>query len=423
MNTGSTIERQNVIWNMIGSFCYAFASMVLLFLVLRIVGKEQGGIFSFGFSTFGQQMFLLAYFGIRPFQITDGGQSFRFGDYLHHRYITCALALAAGAGYLFFCGYEARKAWILFLLVCYKVIDGFADVYESEFQRNGNLHLTGKSNTFRTLLSVGTFLMVLVLGRDLMAACVAAVAAQAAGVFLFNYRVIKRLSGVNWSWSKDRLVPLTSETMLLFVSVFLDFYIFSAAKYAIDSHMDDVASGYFNVIFMPTSMINLVAGFVIRPVLTYLTNDWEQKRLGHFIGLLLKISGVIAGLSLAAVWLAWFVGKPVLGIMESLLGTAYKGSLTVYHKPFVLIVLGGSFYAFLNLYYYVLVIIRRQNVIFGIYLVLTWLAAWLAPRLVASYGIFGAAWAYISLMAVMAVGFVAGAWLLLAQALGRQAGK
>ncbi len=51
-----------MIWNMTGSFFYAFASMVLSFLVLRIAGEEQGGIFSFGFSTVGQQMFLLAYF-------------------------------------------------------------------------------------------------------------------------------------------------------------------------------------------------------------------------------------------------------------------------------------------------------------------------------------------------------------------------
>ena len=126
----------------------------------------------------------------------------------------------------------------------------------------------------------------------------------------------------------------------------------------------------------------------------------------------LKISGIIAGLSLLAVVLAWGLGKPVLGILERILGPAYRGSLTVYHTSFVLIVLGGSFYAFLNLYYYVLVIIRQQNVIFGIYLVLTVSAAWLAPRLVSSYGIPGAAWAYVSLMAVMAVGFVAGAWML-----------
>ena len=69
---GGNIERQNVLWNTAGSFCYALASMVLSFLVIRMIGEDQGGIFSFGFSTLGQQMFIIAYFGIRPFQITDG---------------------------------------------------------------------------------------------------------------------------------------------------------------------------------------------------------------------------------------------------------------------------------------------------------------------------------------------------------------
>lgn len=409
IKTGPDKEKQNIIWNMIGSFCYAFASMVLSFLVMRIIGKEQGGIFSFGYSTFGQQMFILAYFGIRPFQITDGAGEYRFGDYLHHRFLTCGAAVLAGAGYLLISGYTPEKAAIIFLLVCYKVIDGFADVYESEFQRNGNLHLTGKSNTFRTILSVGTFLVVLTAGRNLMTACVAAAAAQMAGVVLFDQVVLRRLPGVDYGWDKSRLKPLTAGTALLFVSVFLDFYIFSAAKYAIDARLDDVASGYFNIIFMPTSVINLAAGFVIRPVLTKLTDDWNLKNYQGFTAVLKKITAVIGALSVLAAALAWVLGRPVLRILEMILGDAYDGSLVGYHGPFVLIVLGGGFYAILNLYYYVLVILRRQNVIFGIYVVLTLLAAVVAPWMVEQAGIAGASYAYLTLMIVMAAGFVAGA--------------
>ena len=43
MKTGMSLEKENMIWNMTGSFFYAFASMVLSFLVLRIAGEEQGG--------------------------------------------------------------------------------------------------------------------------------------------------------------------------------------------------------------------------------------------------------------------------------------------------------------------------------------------------------------------------------------------
>ncbi len=410
MKTGMSLEKENMIWNMTGSFFYAFASMVLSFLVLRIAGEEQGGIFSFGFSTVGQQMFLLAYFGIRPFHITDGTNQYRFGDYLHHRYVTCALALLLGAGYLACIGYSWQKAQIIFLLIVYKVIDGFADVYESEFQRQGCLYLTGRSNTFRTILSVGIFLATLVSGVGLFAACAAAVLGQIAGVVLFDIVVLRELKRVDYGWSAKQGVSLTASSILLFVSVFLDFYIFSAAKYAIDAHLGDAASGYFNVIFMPTSVINLAAGFVIRPFLTYLTDCWNEHRFSDFKKKLLTIMAVIGGLTVLAVGGTVVLGRPVLALLEWLLGKSYSGTLTALWPAFIMIVLGGGFYAVLNLYYYALVILRRQKLIFGIYAVLTVLAAILAPRLTVALGIFGAAFAYLILMIVMAAGFVGGAW-------------
>ena len=410
MRTGANKEKQDIVWNMVGSFCYAFASMVLSFLVMRLAGEDKGGIFAFGYSTFGQQMFILAYFGIRPFQITDRGGDYRFGDYLRHRYVTCGAAVAAGLGYLMIAGYTAEKSAVVFLLVCYKVADGFADVYESEFQRNGSLHLTGKSNTFRTCLSVGMFLTILVGSGSLTAACFGAVAAQAVGILLFDAVILRHLKGVDYKWSPDRLVPLTKETGLLFVSVFLDFYVFSAAKYAIDANLDDGASGYFNMIFMPTSVINLASGFVIRPVLTDLTDAWNKKDLKRFSGKLVSICRVIGALSILALVLAAGLGRPVLWILERILGTAYEGRLTVYHLPFVLIVLGGAWYAFLNLHYYALVIMRKQKVIFGIYAVLTGLAAVLAPAMVRRSGISGAAMAYLILMVIMAAGFILWTW-------------
>lgn len=414
LKTGSQKEKENIVWNMAGSFCYAFASMVLSFLVMRVIGEEEGGIFSFGFSTFGQQMFLLAYFGIRSYQVTDMKGEYSFGDYFHHRVLTCTGAVAAGFLYLaarvLFLpeGYSVYKAVVIFLLVCYKVIDGFADVYESEFQRNGNLHLTGKSNTFRTILTVGVFLISLVAGHNLLLSCVLAVAAQALGLLLFNIQVINALDGVNRTWERSHIGGIFKSTVLLFVSVFLDFYIFSAAKYAIDAHMNDTASGHFNIIFMPTSIINLAAGFVIRPFLTYLTEYWNRGQYQEFERMLKRLCLMIGGLSVLAIGGTCLLGKPVLAILEVVLGNDYTGRLTGYDLPFILIVTGGAFYALLNLFYYVLVILRKQKMIFCLYLGLTVLAAVLSPILVKQAGIMGAAVSYLVLMVIMAVVFVVG---------------
>ena len=405
MKTGPDKEKQNILWNMAGSFCYAFASMVLSVLVMSLAGEDQGGIFAFGYSTLGQQMFILAYFGIRPFHITDGSNEYRFGDYLHHRYMTCAMAAAAGGMYLLLSGYTPEKAAVIFLLVCYKTADGLADVYESEFQRNGNLHLTGKSNTFRTLLSVSIFLTALVQSGNLILACAAAVGAQAAGILIFDVIVIRYLPGVDFAWDRKSIKPLTAQTILLFVSVFLDFYIFSAAKYAIDSRLNDAASGYFSLIFMPSSVIYLVANFVIRPFLTRMTMCWNQGDMKGLKKIVAKISGIILGLTVLALGGCLCLGGFVLRIMERLLGSGYEGALSVYQPAFTVIVLGGGFYALANLMYYCLVVMRRQRLIFLVYLVTGAGAAILAPRLVSQFGIPGAAFSYCLFMVMLLAGF------------------
>lgn len=395
----ATLEKRNMSWNMLGSFLYAFASMALTMAVIQIVGGEQGGIFTFAFTAFGQQMFTVAYFGIRPFQITDVENRYRFGDYLRLRYVTSAAALAIGIGFVLMNGgYTAEKAWVVFLMVCYKVIDGFADTYEAEFQRSGRLYLTGKSNTFRTLLSVGSFITALLATKNLVFAGAVAVTAQVAGVLLFDVAVIGALDNIDWDWDKKACADLAKSCVLLFFSVFLDFYIFSAAKYAIDGNLDSVAQAVYGAIFMPTSVINLVAGFVIRPFLTKLSLYWELRDLRKFGGIIGRIFLVILGLTVLATGGAALLGIPVI----SLLYPNLRAALASCRLPLVMIILGGGFNAWMNLFYYTLVIMKRQRRIFAGYVVVCLTAVVISPVFVRRGGILGGAASYLLLMVLLA---------------------
>lgn len=293
---------------------------------------------------------------------------------------------------------------ILLLLVIYKVIDGYADVYESEFQRQGCLYLTGKSNFFRTIFSVAVFTVTLGVFNHLLFACLMAVAAQVMGVFLFDLDVIHALDHVDWTLTKGKVAKLFKNTGFLFISVFLDFYIFSSAKYAIDAHMNNAASGYFNLIFMPTSVIYMVANFVIRPYLTTLTDLWTEEKITEFKKTLVRIAAVILGLTVLAVAGTLVLGKWALSIMELLMG-GEKGTLIVYFWAFAGIVLGGGFYALANLMYYALVIMRKQKTVFFVYAAAAAAAFFLSGNLVGILGIDGAALCYLLLMAGETAGF------------------
>ena len=94
------------------------------------------------------------------------------------------------------------------------------------------------------------------------------VIAQILGVLIFNISIIGELPQVDWSCRKGRCSLLFQENFLLFLSAIIDFYVFSASKYAIEGNMLNKDQAIFGAIFMPTSVINLVAGFVIRPYIT-----------------------------------------------------------------------------------------------------------------------------------------------------------
>lgn len=403
MGGDENLEKRNMVWNMIGSFLYAFASMVLTIAVVQVVGDDQGGIFTFAFSAFGQHMFMVAYFGIRPFQITDTGRRYTFGEYLGLRLFTCGAALVFGLFFVFINrdSYSSVKIMTVLLMVAYKVIDGFADAYEAEFQRDGRLYLTGKSNTFRTLLSVFCFMGSLIATKNMVFSCVVAVTAQVAGVLLFDVPVIGALPEIDFSRRKGRCFSLFRENLVLFFSVIIDFYIFSASKYAIDGHMTNSASAVYGAIFMPTSVINLVAGFVIRPYITKLSLRWENRELGAFAGVVKRLALMIFGLTVLAMGGAFLIGIPVLSLLYPKLG----GALSECRTALLLIILGGACNAYVNLFYYSLIIMQKQRHIFLGYVGVGALALLISSPFVRRAGIPGAALSYLILMAALTICF------------------
>ena len=423
LRTGTAeVERQNIAWNMIGSLIYAGSSMILTALVNHLIGPEQGGIFGFAFSAFGQQMFLVAYFGMRPFQSTDVKQAYTFGEYRRVRLYTCVAAVIFGIIYIFVNsfivpdGYSHQKTVVVFLMVIYKVLDGFADVYESEFQREGRLYLTGKAMAYRTILSVILFLGALYATHDLVFSCVIAVLAQAAGILLFDWNTMKLVPGVNLSRAAGKSLALIRESFLLFLSVFLDGLIFAMAKYAVDAQMTSMDTAIFVAVFMPTSVINLAANFVIRPFLTKMSYQWEEKKFVEFTRDLKRLVAIILVLTVIALAGAWAIGVPVLGAISNVELAPYKSGL-------LYIILGGGFFAVMNLFYYVLVIMKCQRRIFFGYVPVCLLSVVLSFLLVKIGGINGGAFSYMLEMLVLMMCFMGQAFYVFHRTKKQQGGR
>ena len=404
-----SLMKNDVLWNALGSMTYAMASMVLAFFALRILGEKEGGIFGFGYSTLGQQFFILAYFGIRPFHITDMRGEFSFRDYHCFRILSSFSAVLLSVLFLLYQytngSYTVEKVSILFFLCLYKILDGYIDVYESELQRRGKLYKTGQSLFFRTILSVLVLLCSLLLNKTLLLGVILMNLSQVLSLYLFAILPLektKELEAVNLSGENkvfmQKMKALFSGSVFLFLSVFLDFYVFSSSKYAVDAVLGSSSSGIYNLLFMPSNFIYLLANFIIRPALPTLAAFWQSGDKLRFKKEESSLMKKVLLLSLLLFGLAFLLSPLALWILEKLLGSAFSGKITGERWTFCLLILGGCFYALANLEYYILVTKRQQKRIFTGYALGAILSFFTADLMVQEAGFFFASIQFVLMM-------------------------
>ena len=411
-----SLMKNDILWNALGSMTYALASMVLAFFVLRILGEKEGGIFGFGYSTLGQQFFILAYFGIRPFHITDMRGEFSFRDYHIFRILSSCLAVFLSFLFLSYQytngNYNMEKASVLFFLCVYKILDGYIDVFESELQRRGKLYKTGQSLFFRTLLSVFILLSCLVFSKNLLMGIILINFSQIFSLYLFAILPLRKTKALGKEEpapaldEENKIKRLFYSSFFLFLSVFLDFYVFSSSKYAVDAVMGSSSSGIYNLLFMPGNFIYLLANFIIRPALPGMAALWQSGNRRGFRKEESKLMKKVLFLSVVLFLMAVLFSPLALWILEKLLGSGFDGKISGERWSFCLLILGGCFYALANLEYYILVTKRRQKRIFTGYALGALISFFTADFMVRQAGFFFASLQFVLMMAFLFLFFL-----------------
>ena len=399
VNYGPVSEQKNFFWNMVGSGIYAASSMLLSLFVIKVVGASQGGIFSIAI-TLSQMLVYIAYFEMRTFQVTDATNKFTFSEYHTTKICLCFVMLIFSIVYIFgIQQYYLEKAVIVFLVCLLKFQDGYADVYEAQLQKQGRLDLAGKSLAYRTILFSVSLCIALLLTGNLVLSLIVSNIFGLAGVWLFDVEVMKTFRIISFIWDMRKVKQIIMSCFPLFVGVFCWTYILSASRIAIDGNMPSRFQAYYQVIFMPVSVINLFAQFLFRPLLPKFADEYNSKEYPEFYGLLRK--GIVGISVLTAICMigAYVLGIPVLSVLSGCKLDGYKGQL-------VFLVFAGGFNAVSFTFYYILTVMRETKGIMVNYLIAAFVAFAISSPMVQKFGIPGASLSYFIVVLLLCVLFV-----------------
>ena len=389
-------EKAQFLWNMIGSTVYAFTSLILTYGTIKMIGEERGGVFAIAL-TLAQMFMYIVFFETRNYQVTDVRDRFCFGDYHAVKLLNSLIMMAAIGLYVILHQYSPSKNLIIILVSFYRLLDGYADVYESEFHKRGRLDIAGKSMTFRSIISVGAYFIVLAFTDNLVTALLFAVLSGIVGIAVCDIFALRLIRPVRFTFRVTSVKAIYPECFPLFLGMFLWTYLLSASRIAVDNVMPSKYQAYYQVLFIPISVINLFAGFLIRPSLISMSEQYASGD-NRFWNRLWRMAEFIVGLTVAAMLGAYLLGIPVLEVLAGC-------DLKEYRFMFVFLIAAGGVNAEAYLLYHILTIFRARKSILSGYGIAAFIALISSTRMVKLFGLWGASISYLITVTVLLVIF------------------
>jgi len=387
--------KKDYIWNTLGSVMNALASVVLLILVTQILGAYEGGVFSIAFAI-AQQFQIMGHYEMRPYQATDVEERFSFGVYLASRIVTCSFMMLCVFLYAFYSNGLSFEAVLLALLASLRFFDAFEDVFHGMFQQQGRLDIAGKAFFGRVCAMLVSFAVTLLVSRNLLAACIASLVASLIAFVVLNIPEARRRSVLKPVFSASGIKNLLVACLPLFLGSFLLMYVVNAPRYGIESALSKEFQTFYSILFMPAMVINLLSGFVFKPLLNTLASLWTKDDRRAFFGILAKGLLVVAGVTAVALLAGYWLGIPVLSFI-------YGIDLGGYRPELMVLLVGGGFNAAAVIGYYGLVTMRCQKAVLVGYGAAALMAFVSVGPAITAGGLWGAAVLYTCLMALLSL--------------------
>lgn len=395
--------KSNYLWNLLGSVSSALISTLLLLIASRELGATQSDIFSIVYSI-SQQLIIIGLFQVRNYQATDVSGRISFTDYFFSRIITILLMLLSASVFLFFQKYSLEKTLIYIFIILYRACDAFSDVYQGQLQQNRRSDLAGKILFFRSIIAIVIFFIILKITESLVITSFGIFLVNALLTFILDIPILRE-SRITGPIKLDKNTVSSTFLILkqcfpLFLNGFIITYIFTEPKLVIDQLLsrDIFASGMqrnFNILFMPTFILNLLF-IILRPMITELSYDWENKKFDIFNKKVKNISKVLLFFGIITIIFSYFVGTFLLSFV-------FGVDLNSYSIELVVLILAGLFNVFATMIDNLMTIFRRQKLLLPVYIITFIISKILNYPMIFSFGISGAA---ISFLISMVIYFV-----------------
>lgn len=389
--------RKNFLWNIIGSTLCAFNSLFFMIVVTRINGEDVAGLFTFAFST-ACLFYIIGIYSGRTYQVTDNDKLVSDSDYIYSKFITCLIMIIAGITFCFFKNYNSSKFMVILGLTIFKSLEAFSEGIYAIIQKNEQLYKVGISLFFKAVIGLFMFIIIDLFTKNILYSVLGVIFIDLLIIILYDLKNLKVVG-----FKLKRFNKLSIKTILIggfytFAFTILTQYVINAPRYSIDNFFADKYQTIFGIIIMPSTLIALLAQFVIQPYLTKLKESLSLSKR-EFNKVTMKLSLSLFLMGIVCIVVAYFLGIPVLEFV-------YNIELSDYLLELLMIIFGATLYGITVVLSSSLIIIRNTFSQLIIFLIVTVFDLVFSDILVKKYLIMGASSTYLLTMLLLLILYI-----------------
>ena len=355
--------KRDFMWNTIGFAAWGMVFPILTIVVTWIVGVERAGMFSFAFVV-ANLLYILGNYGVRTYQVSDIDEYHSFADYQANRIATCLLMMLVGFLFARIAGYTGEMFVMSIGLFSYKAIDALGEVYEGRLQQMDKLYLGGISLTVRSAVAFVVFAAFLVVTQDMGVAAIAMAIGSLLTLVFLTFPLTLLETPKSTPLGLHSVGLLFKECFPVFLALFLyavvdnmPKFVMQAAALPYDNQL------YFNALYFPAQAILITVGMVYKPLLVKMANTWaDEKRRARFDFVIIAMMLFIIVLTVVGILFMSWIG---IGIMSFMYGFDFEP----YRQLAYIMLAAGGVTAAIDFLYQVITILRRQQVVMGLYLI------------------------------------------------------
>ena len=354
---------RDFVWNTVGFAAWGMVFPVLTIVVTWLAGVERAGMFSFAFVV-ANLLYIMGSYGVRTYQVSDIDEYHSFSDYQVARIVTCLCMLACGFIFCKVAGYADEMFTMCMGLVFYKCIDALGEAYEGRLQQADKLYLGGISLTVRSVAAFVLFTVALLVTGNLGIAAIASGIGALASFAFVTFPLTMFETERSMPPSAHSITTLLRECFPVFLALFLYAVVDNMPKFVMQGAALPYDNQlYFNALYFPAQAILISVGMIYKPLLVKMANLWtDEDRRQRFDIVIIAMFALIVAITVVGMLIMGWIGIPVMSFMYGF------DFAPLTQLQFIMLAAGGVTAA-IDFLYQVITILRRQQVVMGLYLI------------------------------------------------------